>query len=159
MGSGNSTPIGVTLALVGGLVQSFGFIAQKVGHNRVNKLNEELSKEDHKSILTQWIWWIGIIVYTAGGTMNTTALNFAAQSIISCMFSAQLAWIAVLSHFVLKEKLALKDVIAIIIIAVGIVVVVLFGPSTDSDEELTIDVLRDLFQQIPYIITVSILTR
>lgn len=99
-----------------------------------------------------------MVVYTTGGAMNTTALNFAAQSIISCMFSAQLAWIAILSHFVLKEKLALKDVAAIAIIAVGIVMVVLFGPSTDSDEELTIDVLRDYFQQIPYIITVSILS-
>ena len=79
----NSTLIGVSIAVAGGLIQSSGFIAQKTGHNQCNKLNDSLCKEDHKSVLSRWVWWVGIVVYTCGGFMNTIALNFAAQSIVA----------------------------------------------------------------------------
>ena len=158
MSTTGNTIIGVVLALVGGTIQSSGFIAQKKGHNQVNAINDELPKDEQKSVLTQWIWWLGIIIYTIGGALNAVALNFAAQSIISPISALNLATIAVLSYFVLKEPLTCKDIIAIIIIIVGIVMVVLFGPSGDENVDITVDELRVYFQQIPYIVTVSLLT-
>jgi len=121
-------------------------------------MNESLSKEEQKSVLTKWVWWLGIIIYTIGGALNTSALNFAAQSIIAAVGAVNLGFIAILSHFVLKEKLKQKDVIAIVVIGIGVAMVAVFGPSTDSDDELTIDTLRGYFQETPYIILVSILT-
>ena len=158
MSTTGNTIIGVVLALVGGTIQSSGFIAQKKGHNQVNAINDELPKDEQKSVLTRWIWWVGIIIYTIGGALNAVALNFAAQSIISPISALNLATIAVLSYFVLKEPLTCKDIIAIIIIIVGIVMVVLFGPSGDENVDITVDELRVYFQQIPYIVTVSLLT-
>ena len=146
------------LAIVGGTVQSGAFIAQKKGHNNVNELNKDKPKEEHKSILTQWIWWVGFIVYTGGGAMGAIALNFAAQSIISPLSALNLATIAVLSYFILKEPLSIKDMIAVLIIIIGIVIVVIFGPSGDDNVDITIDQLRFYFRQAPYIIAVSIYT-
>ncbi len=158
MSATGNTIIGVVLAVVGGTVQSSGFIAQKTGHNQVNKQNENKPKDEQKSVLTRWIWWVGIIIYTVGGALNSFALNFAAQSIISPISALNLATIAILSYFVLKEPLKIKDIIAIIIIIIGIVMVVLFGPSGDDNVDITVDELRVYFQQVPYIITVCLLT-
>eukprot|EP01084_Bolivina_argentea_P089689 161783_1 len=148
--------IGVTLAISGGTVQAFGFMAQKLGHNKINAENEDRNKEEQKSVLTKWIWWLGIIIYTMGGAMDSVSLNYAAQSIIAPLDSIKLGTVAVLSHFILKERMKIKDVIAILIIIAGVVTVVMFGPSGDADVD--IKVLRVYFQATPYIVTVSILT-
>ena len=87
----DTTFIGVALAAGGGIVQSFGFIAQKKGHNQANKLNESLPKDEQKSVLTQWIWWLGIATYAIGGALNSVALNYAAQSIIAPISAINLA--------------------------------------------------------------------
>eukprot|EP01083_Nonionella_stella_P180120 641478_1 len=152
----SNTIIGVILAISGGTVQAFGFMAQKIGHNRINAENDDLPKEEQKSVLTQWIWWLGIMTYTVGGAMDSVSLNFAAQSIIAPLDAIKLGTVAILSHFILKERMRRKDVVAIFIIIVGVVTVVFFGPSADADVD--INVLRAYFQATPYIVTVSILT-
>merc|ERR1719300_336016 len=86
------------------------------------------------------------------------ALNYAAQSIISAVQAVNLGFIGILSHFFLKERLKLKDVIAILVIGIGVSVVAVFGPATDSDEDITIQELREYFRATPYIVLVSILT-
>eukprot|EP01083_Nonionella_stella_P236832 831375_1 len=149
------TIIGVALALCGGIIQSFGFIAQKKGHNQINEANKDIPKMFQKSVLTRWIWWVGIAVYTIGATMNSISLNFAAQSIVSPLGAINLVTIALLSYFILKEPLQCKDIIAIIVIVLGIIFVVLFGPATATD--VTTNELRYYFQGVPYIVTVSLL--
>eukprot|EP01084_Bolivina_argentea_P295707 509187_1 len=166
-----TTFVGVGLALAGNIIQSFGFIAQKVGHNKNNEINQQVAtiettnksadinkpatdnKSEQKSVLTQWIWWVGIIAYTIGGAMNSISLNYAALSIIAPLTSVKLSSMAILSHFILKEKLSMKDVVAIFMIIIGVVLVVSFGPA--SDPNVTSAELREYFQGIPYIITVS----
>eukprot|EP01083_Nonionella_stella_P145206 454587_1 len=150
------TITGVTLALCGNIIQSCGFIAQKKGHNQINEANKDIPKMFQKSVLTRWIWWVGIAVYTIGATMNSISLNFAAQSVVSPLGAINLVTIALLSYFILKEPLRHKDIIAITVILVGILLVVIFGPTTATGG-LTTNELRNYFQGVPYIITVSIL--
>ena len=152
-----NTMIGVSMAIVGGIVQSFGFVAQKKGHNNVNELNKNVEKEKQKSIMTQWIWWLGLGTYSIGGITNAMALNFAAQSIIAPLSAINLATNTILSYFFLKEAITKKDIIAIVIIIIGSVIVVLFGPSSDS-VDVTLDELRDNFEEVAYIVTISLLT-
>ena len=153
----NTTFIGVILAASGGIVQSFGFTAQKRGHMQANAANESLPKDEQKSVLFQWIWWLGIATYTVGGALNSIALNYAAQSIIAPISAINLATIAVLSHFILKEPLTRKDILAIIIIISGLCLVVIFGPSTDTST-ITINELRNNFGEVAYLVVVCILT-
>eukprot|EP01084_Bolivina_argentea_P295708 509190_1 len=152
------TIIGVSLAAIGGTIQSFGFILQKYGHNQVNNDNKNKEKNEQKSVLTKWVWYVGIMIYTIGGTMNSIALNYAAQSIISPLSALNLATIAILSHCILKEKLSAKDIIAIIVIIIGVVVVVYFGPTTDDNVDMTVDHVRQYFKGYPYIITMILFT-
>eukprot|EP01084_Bolivina_argentea_P205024 350251_1 len=151
-----NTLIGVALAGSGNIIQSFAFVAQKVGHNRINEQNKKTTdKESQKSILTDWMWWLGMIAYTIGGTMNSISLNFAALAITAPLSAIKLGSMAILSYFILKEPLSKKDIFAIITIIIGIILVVSFGPSSQAD--ITISDLRQYFQGIPYIITVIIL--
>lgn len=151
-----STLIGVAMGVTGGIVQSFGFIFQKKAHNQINDENKDKTKPFQKSVLTKWIWWLGIIVYTIGGTLDSTALNYAPQSILSPISALKLGTIALLSWCILKEKIGIKDIIAIIVIIAGVVMVVLFGPEGNSGD-IDIITLKDLFQGIPYLVLVAIL--
>ena len=152
-----TTLIGVALSLAGGTVQSFGFILQKKGHNQVNEENGEKTGPFQNSVLSKWIWWLGLFIYTMGGALDSVALNYAPQSILSPVSAVKLGTIALLSWAILKEKVGLKDIIAIFIIIGGIIVVVIFGPSSDDNVDIGIEELREYFADIAYIITVIVL--
>eukprot|EP01083_Nonionella_stella_P226468 804231_1 len=152
------TIIGVSLSLVGSTIESASSVAQKYGHNQVNEANEDLPKDEQKSVMNNGICWAGIIVFTFSGIICATALNFAAQSIISPLGAFSLVMIAIFSYFILNEPLTIKDGIAICIIGLGIVVVIYFGPSGDENAGITIEQLRIYFQGIPNIINIIILS-
>eukprot|EP01084_Bolivina_argentea_P000652 1207_1 len=152
------TLIGIALAILGGSIQSGAFILQKMAHNKVNKDNQNTEKDKQKSVLKIWYWYIGIMIYSIGGTLNAVSLTFAAQSIISPLQALNLAWIAILSYFILKEPISKKDMLAIIIMLGGIVLVVYFGPSGDSGADITVEDLREYFKGIPYIIMIIALS-
>merc|ERR1719242_280660 len=107
--------------------------------------------------MSKWIWWVGIIIYFIGGVLGVAAVNFAAQSIVSPLSATNLVVSAILSNCILKEPLSIKDIIAIIIIVVGITIVVIFGSNT-GNSELTVVDIRDYFSATPYVITILILT-
>ena len=62
---------GVGLGVSGGTIQSVGFVMQKKAHNQINEYNKDKSKEEQKSVLSKWIWWMGMVIYTFGGAMDS----------------------------------------------------------------------------------------
>ena len=97
------------MGVAGGIIQSFGFIFQKKAHNQINKENEDKTKAFQKSVLTKWIWWLGIVTYTIGGALDSTALNFAPQSILSPISALKLGVIALLSYCMLYKFLCIMS--------------------------------------------------
>lgn len=113
------------------------------------------SSAAHATIL----WCCGYGVNSLGGILNTAGLRFAAQSLIAPLSSMALVVNAVFATFVLGERLGLRDVLPMSLIAVGNIVAVASANHAEQ-RGLTLREISQLFRRLSfqvYLITVLVL--
>ena len=75
--------IAVTLASSGSIVQAIGYVIQKKAHNNVNAVNITITDaENKKSILSSFLWMVGLFTSFLGAAMMAAALKWGAQSVV-----------------------------------------------------------------------------
>ncbi len=111
--------IGILIAIIGGLVSSFGLVFQKYAH----KLNEALPKEERGNckVIT------GFIIYILGTAIFLVASPYAPQSVLAALASVNLVGNAIWAPMLLKENIGKVDFTGLFFICGGIVLVVVFG--------------------------------
>ena len=113
--------IGILIAIIGGLVSSFGLVFQKYAH----KLNEALPKEERGNckVIT------GFIIYILGTAIFLVASPYAPQSVLAALASVNLVGNAIWAPMLLKENIGKVDFTGLFFICGGIVLVVVLGTS------------------------------
>eukprot|EP00944_MAST-04C_sp_MAST-4C-sp1_P015785 g15785.t1 len=111
--------IGILIAIIGGLVSSFGLVYQKYAH----KLNEGIPKEERGNckVIT------GFMIYILGTAIFLVASPYAPQSVLSALASVNLVGNAVWAPLLLGENIGKADFTGLVFICGGIVLVVIFG--------------------------------
>jgi len=147
--SERETIAGVILALIGNGLQGFGFVMQKLGHNKLKEYNDKnLSKP--KGYLTSCYWIFGFITVLAGSATNALALKYAAQSLVLPLSVTTLLVNTILAIIILKEPWNIFDVVGIIVIIVGTVLSVIFGP-TATENSWIINTFYERYLDIVFI--------
>ncbi|GJJ76844.1 magnesium transporter [Entomortierella parvispora] len=138
-GSGAAPPptyykfIGMALAVSSGMFIGSSFVLKKKGLLRTSVI----AGEGH-AYLRSPLWWTGMVIMIIGEICNFVAYSFAPALIVTPLGALSVVVCAVLSSFILKEKLNLHGKIGCALCIVGAIVIVLHAPAqaavTDIDE-------------------------
>ena len=129
MDAATQTFIGVILALIGNGLQGFGFVLQKLGHNKLRDFNDK-NPNNKRKYITSYYWISGFITVILGSFINALALKYAAQSLILPLSVTTLLVNTILAIIILKEPWNIFDIVGIIVIIIGTVLTVLCGPQS-----------------------------
>ncbi|KAG0056796.1 hypothetical protein BGZ83_003414 [Gryganskiella cystojenkinii] len=125
--------IGMALAVSSGIFIGSSFVLKKKGLLR----SSAIAGEGH-AYLRSPLWWTGMVMMIIGEICNFVAYSFAPALIVTPLGALSVVVCAVLSSFILKEKLNLHGKIGCALCIVGAVVIVLHAPAqaavTDIDE-------------------------
>lgn len=106
---------------------------QKYSHMQ----NQAKPQSEQKLYYKQKLWILGFLVYAVGNIGDFVALGFAAQSLVAPLGSVVLVVNAIMSPCVLKEKITLRDLQAILVIIVGDVLIVLYASHEETSYSLS----------------------
>lgn len=143
--------LGVIICIAGSTLSNMGWTIQKYSHMQ----NQARPQQDQKLYYKQKLWILGFIIYAVGNIGDFVALGFAAQSLVAPLGSVVLVVNAVMSPCVLKEKISLRDLQAIVVIIVGDILIVLYASHEETSYSLS--ELIDFFLR-PVFITFFVFT-
>eukprot|EP00297_Palpitomonas_bilix_P002472 CAMPEP_0113899216 /NCGR_PEP_ID=MMETSP0780_2-20120614/19878_1 /TAXON_ID=652834 /ORGANISM="Palpitomonas bilix" /LENGTH=793 /DNA_ID=CAMNT_0000891299 /DNA_START=97 /DNA_END=2478 /DNA_ORIENTATION=+ /assembly_acc=CAM_ASM_000599 len=149
------TSVGVLMAICGNLVTSVSLSLQKYIHNKIEK-EQEGKKEGEKvrPYYCNWRWWLALIMMLGGELGNAGAYSIAPASTISPVGGVSVVGSTIIAIAWLKEKFRWIDLIGLTCVVGGVILVILFGPT--SNKTLTIESFRYLyFLQFPFVIYLS----
>ncbi|KAG0268647.1 hypothetical protein DFQ27_006149 [Actinomortierella ambigua] len=128
--SGESSPppsyykfIGMGIAIASGLFIGSSFVLKKKGLLRANAI----AGEGH-AYLKSPMWWSGMILMIVGEACNFIAYSFAPALLVTPLGALSVVVCAVLSSWILKEKLNMHGKIGCALCVVGAVIIVLHSP-------------------------------
>lgn len=105
------------------------------------------------------LWVFGYGINSLGGLLNTAGLKYAAQSLIAPLSSMALVANALCATYVLGERMALRDILPMLLIAVGNILAVASANHAEQ-RGLTIREISALFHRREfqmYLVTIIIL--
>lgn len=150
------TLLAVGLSIVGNFLNSLGFIVEKLGHQKVrqkkrrfaavkkDEINDDTSADTAPSrrdkvrnyMKTKYVfnrtWWCGLFTYGLGSFIGAASLAFGPQSMLVPLESITLVFNVFLAHTILKEDILIKHIVGTIIIIIGIIIVIIWGPQSGS---------------------------
>jgi drug/metabolite transporter (DMT)-like permease len=115
--------IGVGLALMSGLLIGSSFIIKKLALLEVDAKND-----NGHAYLTSWKWWLGLLTMAFGEAANFIAFSFAPAVLITPLGAVSVVTAAILSSYILKERLSFGGKIGCFQCVVGATILVLFAP-------------------------------
>eukprot|EP01084_Bolivina_argentea_P277403 473572_1 len=127
-----SSTLGVILAITASILNAIGYTIQKIGHNRVKEYNKYKKKNEIKVFYKDIVWIVGFAVYIVGGLTNVGALCYAPQSLVLPLSSITLVVNTVLATKVLDEAFHRTDFFGIILVFIGTILAILFGPKNSK---------------------------
>lgn len=95
------------------------------------------------------LWFCGYGVNSLGGLLNTAGLRYAAQSLIAPLSSMALIANALCATYVLGERMAMRDVLPMLLIAVGNILAVASANHAEQ-HGLTIKEISELFKRTEF---------
>lgn len=138
-----NTLLGIVLAIVSNSMFYIGNVMQKKGADSLPKIEAQSVKQNIKNFLTNRIWLIGWILATLQWFIWLIAAKLVPLSLIMPMMGIGLIVLVIFSHFYLKEKIIKKEIIAICIIIVGVIVLGITSPAEEPIYTLT-QINRDI---------------
>jgi multidrug transporter EmrE-like cation transporter len=115
-------PLGLFLGILAGAMFSIGMALQKKAAAALPKIESQAGKQNIKNFLSNKTWLAGIILATAQWYVALLAMPLLPLSLFSSLLGANLAILAVFSHFFLKEPVRRTELIGIAAIIAGVVV-------------------------------------
>lgn len=155
---------GLFLAMAGYTMCGAGMNIIKLSHIKrgtgsLSALRETRFNKPSSKTNATILWFFGYGVNSLGGVLNTAGLRFAAQSLIAPLSSMALISNAVCATYVLGERLAMRDFVPMLLIAVGNILAV--ASANHSEQRgLTLREISELFRRPSfrvYLVTVIVL--
>eukprot|EP01084_Bolivina_argentea_P256650 432171_1 len=178
--------IAVVLATAGAVAHAIGYVIQRKGHIQVHEHNntptvkskisatttpdyhfdqqyfasiksdESITDEKKKTYVTNCLWITGFATYVSGSALAAIALRFGAQSVVAPITSLTLVCNTIFAAKFLGEKLKKHHGYGIMLVIVGSVLTVVFGPNEGPDP--TIDQLKQNYSRPIFLFVGIILT-
>eukprot|EP00211_Chloroparvula_japonica_P002987 CAMPEP_0119135834 /NCGR_PEP_ID=MMETSP1310-20130426/20155_1 /TAXON_ID=464262 /ORGANISM="Genus nov. species nov., Strain RCC2339" /LENGTH=505 /DNA_ID=CAMNT_0007126779 /DNA_START=71 /DNA_END=1585 /DNA_ORIENTATION=- len=144
--------IGLLIYLTGTIMMSGGVNLQKYALNRNKELAEESGEEEIKGVrlLQNPLWVVGVVCYIFAGLFLSVALFFATPALLTPFMSMVLISNIVFAHFLLHEVITRKDLLAIAIVVVGLILTTIFAPHDTG--YYTPEYLKELFLKTGFIV-------
>ncbi|WWC72226.1 uncharacterized protein I206_106188 [Kwoniella pini CBS 10737] len=154
--TGNSTfkIVGICLAVGSGLLIGSSFVIKKKGLIQSTEKYGNVAGEGH-GYLKSWLWWTGMITMILGEICNFVAYAFTEAILVTPMGALSVVVAAILSHFLLKEKLTFFGWIGCTLCIMGAVILALNAPEEQS--VTTIKEFKKLFLSVGFLVWASIL--
>ncbi|URE27290.1 hypothetical protein MUK42_12938 [Musa troglodytarum] len=130
MGVSDNTK-GFALAVVSSAFIGSSFILKKKGLKRAGKSGTRAGVGGYAYLLEP-LWWAGMITMLIGEVANFVAYVFAPASLVTPLGALSIIVSAILSHFMLKERLQRMGILGCISCIVGSVVIVIHAPREQS---------------------------
>ncbi|OCF34265.1 hypothetical protein I317_02477 [Kwoniella heveanensis CBS 569] len=154
--SGNSTfkIVGIALAVGSGFLIGASFVIKKKGLLNSTKKYGNVAGEGH-AYLKSWMWWAGMITMILGEVCNFVAYAFTEAILVTPMGALSVVVAAILSHFLLKEKLTFFGWIGCTLCIIGAVILALNAPEQQS--VTTINEFKKYFLSVGFLVWASLL--
>eukprot|EP00794_Sanderia_malayensis_P007191 gene7191-7997_t len=136
---------GLGLALSSGLFIGSSFIIKKKGLLRVSRSSDTRAGQGGFAYLKEWMWWTGMITMIIGEGANFSAYAFAPAILVTPLGALSVLISAILSSYLLNEKLNLHGKIGCFLCILGSTVLIIHAPQEENVstmEELSVK-LRD----------------
>eukprot|EP01084_Bolivina_argentea_P260206 439347_1 len=154
--SGKYWWVSVIVAVVGTFIDACGWVIQKKSHTNIQKdlsLKERESQRDEKvKYLCDGPWWFGFITHVVGASIFSVAVGLGSQALLMPLQSFNLIFTVLLARKFLGERLAIVQIIGIVVIVIGCGFAVAFGPKRVEDSILNAEELEELFQNSDFLI-------
>ncbi|TYJ59012.1 hypothetical protein B9479_000451 [Cryptococcus floricola] len=146
--------VGICLAVGSGLLIGTSFVIKKKGLINSTKKYGNQAGEGH-AYLKSWMWWLGMVTMIVGEICNFVAYAFTEAILVTPMGALSVVVAAILSHFMLKEKLTFFGWIGCTLCIMGAVILALNAPEEQS--VTTIAAFKKLFLSAGFLAWASIL--
>eukprot|EP00241_Pyramimonas_parkeae_P017608 CAMPEP_0114292092 /NCGR_PEP_ID=MMETSP0059-20121206/8870_1 /TAXON_ID=36894 /ORGANISM="Pyramimonas parkeae, Strain CCMP726" /LENGTH=870 /DNA_ID=CAMNT_0001413703 /DNA_START=249 /DNA_END=2861 /DNA_ORIENTATION=- len=120
----------------------------KLGHNL--REGSDPVEAERKSITTFKEWRAGVVIFIAGNIANFLSFGFAAQSMLASLGTIQFVSNVCFAHFVLRERVTRRVLLATACIVGGCITLVLFGNHESADFGVE-DMMR-LYARTTYVV-------
>jgi len=145
--------IGLVLAISSGFFIGTSFIIKKKGLLASNRKYNQVAGVGHEYLKSP-LWWSGMIMMILGELFNFAAYAFTAAIIVTPLGALSVAISAVLSSFLLKERLNTQGKIGSALCIVGAIIMVLHAPAESTVKN--IDSFLNLVIQPPFLVYVGL---
>merc|ERR1712227_179399 len=140
--------LGILLGIAGCLGIAFGMLLLKYTHLSIQHASnlhadDPDNYEMPRPFYCQILWWLGfILIMLASGPLDMAALSMIPQSVFAPLSGLTLCFNAVISPWLLGEKLAQGDAIATVLVVAGAGLTTMFGDH--KKQSFTADELTEL---------------
>lgn len=131
----NVAILAIPLALLGNIIISLGYVLQKKVSESLPSIEKTSIIPNLKNFLTKPLWILGVILTILAVPVTALAYSWGSISLISSLGGTSIILIAIFSRFLLKEKINIKEGVALIIIAVGVVIAGYFSLETSTQSD------------------------
>ncbi|KAF2211339.1 hypothetical protein CERZMDRAFT_68820 [Cercospora zeae-maydis SCOH1-5] len=123
--------VGIVLAVASGLFIGSSFVIKKVGLLKANVKYHEEAGEGYGYLKNAW-WWLGMTLMIVGEICNFVAYAFTDAILVTPLGAISVVVCAVLSWWILKERLSFVGWVACFLCIVGSVVITLNAPEQSA---------------------------
>ncbi|KAL7424519.1 hypothetical protein Q5752_000203 [Cryptotrichosporon argae] len=145
--------VGICLAIGSGFFIGSSFVIKKKGLLSASKKHGNAAGEGH-GYLKSPLWWIGMITMIVGEICNFVAYAFTEAILVTPMGAMSVVVAAILSHFILQEKLNLFGWVGCTLCIIGSVILALNAPEEQS--VTTIAGFKALFLSVGFLVWAGI---
>ncbi|KAJ7326630.1 hypothetical protein JRQ81_016389 [Phrynocephalus forsythii] len=129
--------IGLALAISSSFFIGFSFILKKKGLLQLAEKGCTRAGQGGFSYLKEWLWWAGLLLMGIGEAANFAAYAFAPATLVTPLGALSVLISAVLSSYVLNEKLNIHGKLGCILSILGSTVMVIHAP--EEEQVTTLD--------------------
>uniref|UniRef100_A0A6P7F7A1 Magnesium transporter NIPA3 isoform X3 n=1 Tax=Diabrotica virgifera virgifera TaxID=50390 RepID=A0A6P7F7A1_DIAVI len=150
--------VGLCLAISSSIFIGSSFIVKKLSLIRLNKRGSVRAGAGGFGYLTDWMWWLGLLLMGIGEFANFAAYTFAPASLVTPLGALSVLVAAVLASKFLNEKINIFGKLGCVLCILGSTILIIHSPKDDtivSTDELLNHAQNTAF--INYLITITIM--
>ncbi|XP_019390289.1 PREDICTED: magnesium transporter NIPA4 [Crocodylus porosus] len=147
--------IGLALAVFSSFLIGGSVILKKKGLLRLVKTGGTRAGDGGHGYLKDWLWWAGLLTMGGGEAANFAAYAFAPATIVTPLGALSVLISAVLSSYLLGERLNLLGKLGCMLSIVGSTMIVIHAP--EEEEVTTLDELSSKLKEPGFLAYAAIL--
>ncbi|XP_008113003.1 magnesium transporter NIPA4 [Anolis carolinensis] len=147
--------IGLALAILSSFLIGSSIILKKKGLCRLVETGGTRAGDGGHGYLRDWLWWAGLLTMGGGEAANFAAYAFAPATIVTPLGALSVLISAILSSYLLGERLNLLGKLGCMLSIVGSTVLVIHAP--EEEEVSTLDEIASKLKEPGFLVYAGLL--